>query len=113
MPDHGDQLGVDLNELYVVAHYLTKVADDYTRASKLVSSCAPPTVSAPWTDVVPEWPLLRFEVSDILQDTARNLTDTAKALNDNADNYASTDQCAAAEFNKLKAQDAATEGEGW
>lgn len=113
MPDHGDQLGVDLNELYVVAHYLTKVADDYTRATTLVSSCTPPTVSAPWTNIVPEWPLLQFEVSDILRDTATNLTDTATALNNNADNYASTDQCAAAEFDKLKQQDPQTQGQGW
>lgn len=113
MADQGAALGVDLNELYVVAHYLTKVSGDYVSARKLVESCTPPGVYPPWTGIVPEWMTLRNSISDILADTARNLTDTATVLNQNANDYAATDQAAAAEFDRLKQVDPQQQKGGW
>jgi len=101
MPD----LAVEINELYVVAHYLTKVTDDYTEAAQLVLGCTPPAANAPWTSMVPQWESLRSSVTDILNDTVKNLTDTATKLNQTADNYAATDQAVADEFHSLQQQD--------
>lgn len=110
MADQGGAFGVDLNELYVVAHDLTKVADDYSQAEKLVASCNPPQVAAPWTNIVPQWPVLCSSVTDILSDTFKNLTDTATALRHTVDTYAAADQAAADELHSLEQLDQSQPG---
>lgn len=110
MPDHGQQLGVDINQLYRTAHYLHRIADDFGQAAKLVTSCQSPGASGPWTTMVAEWGLLQFEVGDVLSDTSRNHGDTATVLGHTADNYAATDQTAAATFRSLQADDQNEQG---
>ena len=105
MADHHHALGVDLNELYVVAHDLTEVAQNFAQASDLVSSCTTPDVSPPWMDIHPAWSELRFCAFDILYDTHTNLVDTAKTLNQNANDYAAADHEAAITFRKLIRED--------
>lgn len=105
MADHGEALGVDLNELYVVAHDLMTVANDYTQASNLIWSCGAPTESPLWTAIASEWPMLQSSIGNIVSDTAKNLTDTANALNKTANDYASTDQAAADKFHSMQKQD--------
>lgn len=110
MSDHGTQLGVDLNELYIVAHYLDKAANDFTQAANVVFGCQEPQADAPWITIVQEWLGFQTAVYNLLNDNAKNMTDTATALNNNADNYAAADQAAAAEFQKLQQDD---QGPGW
>lgn len=96
-----DSLEVDVNELRKVATDLNTAAGDFTLAANLVSGCAPPSSSQPWQSTVVEWTLFQGNVADLLSDTANNLTDTATALNRNADSYESTDQNAAGTFTKI------------
>jgi hypothetical protein len=110
MSPNGANLGIDLNELYVVAHDLRQVVGDYEQAAKLVAAAEPPVVESPWTNIVMEWFYLRINVSSLLSDTGKNLTDTATALNKAANDYAATDQAAAAKFHYLQKQDQAQPG---
>jgi hypothetical protein len=106
----GYQLGVDLNQLYRTAHYLSRVSGDFKQASSLVNVAAP-AQSGWWQTTVPEWGMLQFEICDVLSDTSTNLSDTATQLNQTANNYAATDQAAAQEFTTLQQQD--TSEQGW
>lgn len=106
----GYELGVDLNQLYRTAHYLSRVSDDFKQAST-VAGVAAPAQSGWWQTTVPEWGMLQYEICDVLSDTSKNLSDTATQLNQTADNYATTDQQAAQEFKTLQQQD--TSEQGW
>jgi hypothetical protein len=107
----GNQLGVDLNQLYRTAHYLSRVADDFNQAATLAGT-QPPAASGPWPTTVQEWALLQYEVCDVLSSTSKDLGDIATPLNDTTNNYAATDQAAADELRQLQ-QTVDVNEQGW
>jgi hypothetical protein len=111
MPDHGDQLGVDLNELYRTAHFLTEVHANFFDAASDVTAAQPPQNSGPWTTVVPSWGALRSAIADMLLDNAETLSETSDTLTAIAQRYAAADQAAAASFTSLQQSD--TTEQGW
>jgi hypothetical protein len=111
MPDHGDQLGVDLNELYRTAHYLTEIHADFFQAASDLDAAQPPQNSGPWTTTVPSWDALRLAIADMLLDNAETLSQTSDTLTSIAQGYAAADQAAAASFTSLQQSD--TQEQGW
>jgi hypothetical protein len=110
MPDHGDQLGVDLNELYRTAHYLSDVETDFWEAVFSVNDAQPPPNAGPWTAVVSAWTTLRLAMADMLSDNAQTLCDTADTLTAIAQRYADADQAAAQRFTALQQSDPTEQG---
>ncbi len=110
MPDHGDQLGVDLNELYRTAHYLSSVHTDFEQAVRDVNDAAAPANSGPWTAMVPVWDALRSVIAGMLSGNAQTIEDTSLALTVIAQRYAETDQAAATRFASLMRSDQSEQG---
>lgn len=118
MQDHGDQLGVDLNELYRTAHYLSAVHSDYEQAIHDVNSAQLPHDSSvwmmlapsPWTPMAPAWDALREAIATLLAGNAETINDTSLALTAIAQRYAATDQAAAARLASLEQSDKNEQG---
>jgi hypothetical protein len=110
MPDHGDRLGVDLNELYRTAHYLSEVHNDFEQAVRDVNDAQPPGNSGPWTAMVPIWGSLRSVIAGMLSGNAETINDTSLALTVIAQRYAQTDQAAATRFAALMRSDPGEQG---
>lgn len=110
MPDHGDQLGVDLNELYRTAHYLSSVHADFEQAVREVNDAQPPGNSGPWTAMVPIWGALRSAIAGMLSGNAETIDDTSLALTVIAQRYTETDQAAATRFASLMPSDQSEQG---
>ena len=112
MPDHGEALGVDCFHLYKTAQNLMSVAAIYRETARMISLAEARWSSSPGESrikphpVVPEWTSACDGATEILMTTAANLEDTAHTLNRTADDYAATDQEAAAEFKRRREDDA-------
>lgn len=111
MPDRGTELGVDLNELYRTAHFLSIVHQDFVQAAVELDTAFPPGDSGQWTAMVPAWSTLKSALADILADNSNAISDTSDALTAIAQQYAAADQAAAAQFNALQQSD--TNEQGW
>ncbi|HEY4024303.1 MAG TPA: hypothetical protein VGM75_36845 [Pseudonocardiaceae bacterium] len=111
MPDHGAELGVDLNELYRTAHFLSIVHEDFVQAAEAVNANQPPDNAGPWTSVVASWKELRLTLTGMLFDNAQAISDTSDTLTAIAQQYAAADQAAAAQFTALQQSD--TSEQGW
>jgi hypothetical protein len=110
MPDHGDQLGVDLNELYRTAHFLSEVQTDFTQAAVAVDEAFPPDNSGQWTTMVSAWGALRLAIADLLTENAQTIGDTSDTLTAIAQRYADTDLAAALRFTSLEMSDPNEQG---
>lgn len=110
MPDHGDQLGVDLNELYRTAHYLSEVQNDFIQAAVAVDDAFPPDDSGPWKATVGSWRDLRLMIADMLADNAETIGDSSDTLTAIAQRYAAADQAAADRFASLQQSDPSEQG---
>ncbi|HJP73809.1 MAG TPA: hypothetical protein VJ914_06055 [Pseudonocardiaceae bacterium] len=111
MPDHGTELGVDLNELYRTAHFLSTVHEDFVLAAEALNANQPPPNAGPWTSVMDPWKELRQTLTDLLNANAQAIIDTSDTLNAIAQQYAAADQAAAASFTALAQND--TSEQGW
>jgi phosphopantetheinyl transferase len=111
MPDHGEQLGVDINELYRTAHFLSLAQADFVQAVREVDAAAPPRDSGQWTAMVPAWGALRAAIAQMLGGNAETLNESSLVLTVIAQEYAETDQRAAASFASLARSD--TSEQGW
>lgn len=98
MPDSGQQFGVDIYHLHEVARDLSEAAAVYDSATNQMYGVVVDSIVDPWTS-------LRGQLLTALSTTVTNLNDSATALNKAANDYAATDQQAAAEFNKLCQQE--------
>ncbi|TCO55977.1 hypothetical protein [Actinocrispum wychmicini] len=110
MQDHGEQLGVDLNELYRTAHYLAAVHTDFEQAVRDVDAAQPPGDSGPWTAMVPVWDALRSVIVSMLSGNAETIGDTSLTLRVIVQRYAETDQAAAARLTSLEQSDMNEQG---
>jgi hypothetical protein len=110
MQDHGEQLGVDLNELYRTAHYLAAVQTDFEQAVGDVNAAQPPGDSGPWTAMVRAWGALQSVIAGMLRGNAETINDTSLALTAIAHRYAETDQVAAARLASLEQSDKNEQG---
>lgn len=110
MSDHGDQLGVDVNELYRTAHFLSDVHDDFVQAAVAVDEAFPPVDSGQWTAMAPTWDQLRLVIADLLVNNAQAIADTSDALTSIAEQYVATDQAAATQFLALAQSDPTEQG---
>lgn len=110
MPDHGDQLGVDINELYRTAHFLSDVQTDFTQAAVAVDEAFPPGSSGQWTTMAPAWDQLRLAIADLLANNAQTIGDTSDTLTAIAEQYVATDQAAAVQFLALAQSDPTEQG---
>ncbi len=110
MQDHGEQLGVDLNELYRTAHYLSSVHTDFEQAVGDVNAAQPPGNSGQWTTMVSTWDALRSLIAGMLSGNSETINDTSLALTVIAQRYAETDQAAADRFASLMQSDKNEQG---
>jgi hypothetical protein len=114
MPDTGQDLGLDLAELYRAGSvYLPKVADEFAAAAAATRSVS---IGTDRTFVRDElfggkrgpayqaWEDLRADLEKFLNDTNNNLRDAGRALVLAANTYASTDDAAKKELDRLKTE---------
>lgn len=103
---HGQQFGVDINQLYIVALDMNNIADNiYGPALTQLSGITPPAVVAPWLT-------LQQQLIDALNTAVTNLGDSSATLQRAATDYAATDQQAAATFNQLRPNDRPDDANG-
>ena len=112
MSHSGEELGADLVDLYDAGRYkVGAVADQFRRAGGDLNGAAGydglfirnPVLGGTYGPAKASWDTLRDAVVDVLATTATNLEDTGHALVMAADEYAGTDQAAAATYRELKA----------
>lgn len=95
----GQQFGVDINQLYIVALDMNNIVDNiYGPAVAQLSGIAVSSVVAPWLT-------LQEQLIDALNTAVKNLSDSSATLQRAANDYAATDQQAAATFNQLRPTD--------
>ncbi len=101
MPDTGADLGADLYELYRAGNdNLPNVAEEYVTAATSVGNSQ--SFRPPGQGNAPaQWNSLATHIAQILNDTAKNLDDTALALIMAVNEYAATDAAAKAELDRL------------
>lgn len=107
MPDHGDQFGVDIHELWELATDIGKAADEYSQAALDVQNTTFASSYDFGAVVVAPWETLRGHLLDLLNTTVTNLNDSSTALKKAADAYAATDQQAADHFHQMLKNDEA------
>ncbi|WP_117214162.1 hypothetical protein [Allorhizocola rhizosphaerae] len=101
MPDTGADLGADLYELYRAAKdNLPSVAEEYVSAARAVGNGQSFRPAGAGNAPV-QWNTLATFIAQILNDTAKNLDDTALALQMAVNEYAATDAAAKAELDRL------------
>jgi len=110
--DHGTDLGIDLFELYDVgSHKLPELATEYSIAAVGIATAtaqATPLFTRPSEfggvngPLGPEWLSFSKTVGWLLDQTAKNLDDTGRALVMAADAYAEADDAAKRKFDQLK-----------
>lgn len=101
MPDSGADLGADLYELYRAGKdNLPNVAEEYVSAGMSVGHAAGMRPASPGNAKV-QWETVCGHVVKMLNDTAKNLDDTALALLMAVNEYAATDAAAKAELDRL------------
>ena len=113
MPHTGNDLGIDLSEVWLCAHsYLPKVAEAFTNASKIVDRSAANSSAfnryAPLPGGVMSgsvsgltaraWASARDSLQDVMATTANNIYATCDALDRVIDIYASADTEAGIKF---------------